>query len=499
MTDTVTDTAGAAAEAAPPTGPGDALLARAFQAAPNGFVLVDRQGRVVAANAALERMFGHAEGSLVGRALEDLLPAALRSAHEAWRRGFFERPEPRAMGAGRVLHARHADGHEFPVEIGLNPMDAPGGPLVLASVVDVSERLSLEAAFHGLFDAAPVGLLLVDDGGRIALANRLLAEALGHDARALVGQPLEQLLPERHRAAHEGLMTGYRRTGESRRMGQGRDLSARHADGSEVPVEIGLTRVRWQRRMMTLAAVTDISLRKRLELDLRQANADLQEFTDVASHDLRAPLRGIGDLVEWINADLPQPPAEVRRNLERIGQRVARLERLIDELLTYARAGRVAGEPVPVDLGALVAGILELQPLPPGFEIALDLAVPPFPAARTPLETVLRNLLSNAVRHHDRPDARLQLRARTEGGHIEISLVDDGPGVPELARGRVFRLFQGQGARGAAGGGAGIGLALSKRLVETHGGRIELYSPVREGRGTCVRIWWPRFARKESR
>ena len=76
-------------------------------------------------------------------------------------------------------------------------------------------------------------------------------------------------------------------------MGQGRDLTALHADGRELPVEIGLSRVHWQRRAMTLVAVSDISVRKKLELDLRQANANLEEFTDVASHDLRSPLRGI--------------------------------------------------------------------------------------------------------------------------------------------------------------------------------------------------------------
>jgi signal transduction histidine kinase len=123
-------------------------------------------------------------------------------------------------------------------------------------------------------------------------------------------------------------------------MGHGRDLTALHADGTELPVEIGLSRVRWQRKTMTLAAVSDISVRKRLELELRQANANLQEFTYVASHDLRSPLRGIADLVEWIVADLGDaPPPAVRHNLGRISQRIERMEHLIGDLLSYARAG----------------------------------------------------------------------------------------------------------------------------------------------------------------
>ena len=477
-------------------GPSLDLLARAFNAAPNGFVLVGRDGVIVAANTALETMFGHAPGALVGRPLEGLLPDTAREAHVVLRGAFFERPEPRAMGAGRVLFARRADGQDFLVEIGLNPLSGPHGPLVLASVVDISERLALESAFRGLFDASPYGLLIVDDAGRIVMANRVIAESLGHTPAALGGQPLETLLPERYRGAHGGLMASYRATGEARMMGRGRDLTALHSDGSELPVEIGLSRVRWQRQMMTLAAISDISVRKRLELELRQANADLQEFTYVASHDLRSPLRGIADLVEWINGDLIEPPSEVRRNLERIGQRIGRMERLIDDLLSYARAGRAATKFTQVELGALVRGILEIQPLPAGFELTLDLAVAPFPATHTPLETVLRNLLSNAVKHHDRSNGHIRVSARNDDSFCEISVADDGPGIPVIANDRIFKLFQTLTARES--GGSGIGLALTKRLVEVHGGRIEVQSPLQDGRGACLRFWWPRFPRRTS-
>lgn len=477
--------------------PASDLLARAFHAAPNGFVLVDRQGQIVAANAELCRMFGYPPDALNGQALEMLLPEAVRKSHVGLRSGFFDRPEPRPMGAGRVLYALRADGHEFPVEIGLNPLAGPQGPLVLASVVDISERMGLESAFRGLFDASPYGLLIVDDSGNIALANRVLADILGHTASALEGRPLDVLLPERYRGGHGTLMAGYRKTGEARMMGSGRDLTALHVDGTELPVEIGLSRVRWQRRMMTLAVVSDISVRKRLELELRQANENLQEFSYVASHDLRSPLRGISDLVEWIQGDLgEQAPTEVARNLGRVALRIQRMERLIDDLLNYARAGRVATEFTAVDLGALVRGILEIQPLPADFSVEMDLVVPVFAATRTPLETVLRNLLSNAVRHHDRSNGRITVAAGVDGNFCRISVSDDGPGVPASSRERIFKLFQTLTASERAG--SGIGLAVTKRLVEVHGGRIEVVSPLSDGRGACFRLWWPRFPRRTS-
>lgn len=473
------------------------MLARAFNAAPNGFVLVNTEGCIVAANDELAKMFGHARDALIGQALESLLPLPVQTAHVSLRQGFFANPEPRSMGAGRVLYARHADGHEFPVEIGLNPLPGAQGMLVLASVVDISERLGLELAFRGVFDASPYGLLIVDDSGHIVMANQVLAESLGYTRAELAGQSLAMLLPERYRQRHGAMMHSYHATGESRMMGQGRDLTALHADGTEVAVEIGLSRVRWQRQTMSLAAITDISVRKRLELELRQANADLQEFTYVASHDLRSPLRGIADLVEWITADLGEAPApEVQRNLNRISQRILRMDRLIDDLLKYARAGRAATEFKEIDLGKLVQDVLDLQPLPDGFSIALDLDVPPIQAARTPLETVLRNLLSNAVKHHDRSEGALRIEASTDDNHILVAVIDDGPGVPAQAKERIFKLFQTLTA--TERGGSGIGLALSKRLVEVHGGRIDVISPLVEERGTCFRFSWPRFQRRSG-
>jgi PAS domain S-box-containing protein len=148
-----------------------------------------------------------------------------------------------------VLFGRRSDGHEFPVEIGLNPLPSEQGLLVLAV-----RRRHQRAHGAGVGLPRPVRCLTLRTADRrrrrhrIAMVNRVLAESLGYTAALLVGKPLAGLLPDPLPACHHAaLMAGYHSTGESRMMGQGRDLTALHADGTELPVEIGLSRVRWQR------------------------------------------------------------------------------------------------------------------------------------------------------------------------------------------------------------------------------------------------------------
>jgi PAS domain S-box-containing protein len=362
---------------------------------------------------------------------------------------------------------------------------------------------SSDEAFRLFFEASPYGQVLVDADGRIVLVNRALQHLVGHRAEDLVGRPIGVLLPERHRVGHVELVHGYFEDPQVRMMGSGRDLAALNADGTEIPVEVGLSWLPWDGAEHAVATVADISTRSRLEHQLRRANAGLEEFLYVASHDLRSPLRGIRDLLDWVREDLGEGDdvlalVGVRRNLDRIEVRIDRMQALMDALLAYATSGAdgraMPGEWTRVDVADIVHGLLELDPVPAGFEVRVEVTVEPFLAVRTPLETMLRNLVANAVKHHDRKVGLIVVRARPDGSDCLLEVADDGPGVPPAAHERIFRLFQtlsdDEGPRRG-----GIGLALVKRIVGAHGGRIEVQSQVGV-RGTTFRVWWPRFPRR---
>lgn len=466
-----------------------------LDAVPAGIIVTHHDGRISYLNAEAERLFGYQREELIDKSIDQLLPDRFSHNHAQLRQSYIDQPSTRYMGAGRDLYGKRKDDSEFPLEIGLRSLVSDGEQFIVATIVNITRRKQLEDRLRKVIEASPYGQLLVDERGIIQMINPSLLKLFGYTKEELLGKSMDVLLPERYREGHEKLRAGYVQKPSLRPMGLGRDLTGRHKSGTEIPIEIGLSQVESDTGNLTLAVVTDITERKRLELNLKQANAHLEEFTYVASHDLKSPLRGISDLVEWIHEDLgDNVPEAVQKNVDRIRVRIGRMERLIEDLLLYARAGKRAKESTIIDVEALITGILEMHPIPDTFSISQEIHIKEITAAKIPLETVLRNLFSNALKHHNGVNPRITISAEASGSYCLFKVTDNGPGIPKNAQERVFRLFQTLSTNESSG--SGIGLALAKRLTESHGGQIELISNT-DKPGCSFHVWWPRFARKD--
>jgi PAS domain S-box-containing protein len=471
------------------------LLQQVIEFTSNGVALT-ADGRIILVNAELAKMFGYSRTELLDCPIESLVPKRLRAAHARFRDGNASEFKSRAPGSGHESLGLRADGTEFPIEVGINPLQTAEGIMMVETIVDISVRKHLERMFERIVEAAPCGMVMIDANGGIVLINPQAELMFGYARNELIGNSLEILLPERFRASHDAHRHEFAAAPSMRQMGLGRDLLARRKDGSEFPVEIGLSPVPGEEGGLMLAAVTDITRHKAMQLELRQANSNLEEFTYAASHDLKSPLRGISDLVEWIVEDLGgAEPQEVSRNLGRVRDRVQRLERVVDDLLAYARAGTAFTAAAQVDVEGLIAAILEVLPRPAGFCVSVQSKAKPFVTNKTPLESVLRNLIDNAFKHHDLPAGAIEIRVEDIGRYCVFTISDDGPGIPPASQERVFRIFQTLAVD--ARGHSGIGLALSKRLVEAHGGWIKLDSSA-GARGTAFHVWWPRFQYRKT-
>ncbi len=227
--------------------------------------------------------------------------------------------------------------------------------------------------------------------------------------------------------------------------------------------------------------------------DLRRSNQDLEQFAYVASHDLRSPLRGIDQLAEWIEEDAGSVlPSDARQHLAMLRNRIRRMENLLADLLAFSQAGRIAHEIEPVDVAALAAEIADLISPPKGMAFKIEQDLPVIDTCRIPLQQVLTNLFSNAVKHHDRDHGTISFGGTFGTDRCELFVRDDGPGISEQYQARVFEMFQTLRRKDETEG-TGIGLALVRKLIERQGGRVWIDSTTGQ-RGATFRFSWPYVA-----
>ena len=216
-------------------------------------------------------------------------------------------------------------------------------------------------------------------------------------------------------------------------------------------------------------------------------NREIDQFTYTVSHDLRAPLRAVTNLSQWIEDDLTDElAAEGSHQLQLLRSRVARMEALIDGLLAYSRISRMEVGNERVIVVELVAEIIDLLAPPAGLTIEVDDDLPTLDTKRWSLQQVFTNLIDNAIVHHHRDDGHIHISGHplTDDGY-EFTVADDGPGIPPAQHEFVFGIFNTLGPKTQR---AGVGLTIVKKIVESEGGKIELSST--PGAATKLRFTW---------
>lgn len=340
-----------------------------------------------------------------------------------------------------------------------------------------------------IVNSSPVAQILVNTQGCIELVNDETLKLFGYEKSELLGQSIELLIPHDVRHIHISLREKYSVSAEKRRMGVGKELKALKKDQQMIPVEIGLSRIDTLDGVKILAAIIDISTHQKLLLDLSRRNSELHDFAYVASHDLKSPLRGIDQLASWLEEDLKgQIDPESVENLKLMRSRINRMELLLSDLLSYARAGNTSDSPELIDTSVLIQDIYDLHCVNSAFKLELIEPMPRFKTVKTPLEVVLRNLITNAIKHHDKDYGEITISASEKANFIEFKVEDDGPGIEKAHRERIFGLFQTLRPRDEVEG-SGMGLAIVKKTIETFGGSIQLTDS--DSHGTLFIFTWP--------
>jgi len=365
-------------------------------------------------------------------------------------------------------------------------------------------------------DSSPSGLLMTDARGAIVLVNREIERMFGYSREELLGRSVETLVPERFRHGHGGLRGGFLAEPRVRAMGAGRDLYGLRKDGTEVPLEIGLTPVVTDDGMFVLASIVDITARKkaederrRLEEELRQAQK-LEAVGTLAggiAHDFNNILFGIVGYAELIGK--ANSPAEVQADLDELLKATARGKELVERISVFSR--RQPAERRPMEIGATVAEAAKLlrATLPASIELRVDVQQdgPRVLGDATSIHQVLMNLGTNAAHAMPR-GGRLDVlvepryvrdsvvRAHPglhEGPYVVLVVRDTGSGMDAGVRSRAFEPFFTTKPKGS---GTGLGLSMVHTIVEAHEGVIDLASE--PGRGTSVTCFFPALPASEA-
>ncbi len=338
-------------------------------------------------------------------------------------------------------------------------------------------------------EALPNGLIVIDPDGRIDMMNAEAERILGYDRAELVGRSVELLLPKQQRDRFERLRARFMRGAERHARGSRLEISAIRKDGSSVPIDVSVSRMTQQGRVIMLAAIVDVTEQKSAEQqlndraeELSRANAELAQFAYIASHDLQEPLRMVSSYLDLLRRRYRgKLDAEADEFIGYAIDGAVRMKRLINDLLGYARTSDRALNIETVDTDALVSSVLHTlghRIQETGAEIT-RCELPSVQGDSIQLERLFMRLIVNALKYRSDKRPTIHVDASPCDGFWQFSVTDNGIGIDPRFKDQIFEMFKRLHARDAYGG-TGIGLAVCKVVVERHGGRIWV-EPARGG------------------
>ncbi|MBW4505203.1 MAG: PAS domain S-box protein [Scytonematopsis contorta HA4267-MV1] len=365
-----------------------------------------------------------------------------------------------------------------------------------------TELSESEEKFRATFERAAVGIAHVNLDGRWLRVNQKVCEIVGYSSEEMLQLTFQDIT---HPDDLEEDLNYVRRLFAGEIDSFTMEKRYIHKDGSIVWVEI--TPTLWRddnthEPKYYIAVIEEIAERKKAQDELKKRveelaqvnmvlartagllgkrNQELDQFAYVASHDLKAPLRAIANLSEWLEEDLANKlPEENKHQFNLLRGRVYRMEALIDGLLEYSRIGRIQHVLESVDVGKLLTEIIDEIAPPENFIIEVEAGMPVFFTKKLPLRQIFRNLISNAIKHHNGTVGHIKISVKEQDKFYEFSVTDDGPGIAPEYYEKIFTIFQTLQARDKKEN-IGVGLSLVKKILDNEGCYINIESQLNQG------------------
>jgi len=446
-----------------------------LELAPYAFVIANKDWKIVLVNAHTEKIFGYPREELIGHSVEKLFPV-----------NFYQKS---IAGSGFDINVLRKDGIEIPVEIRLSPFDVEDGSLVVAAIRDLTDRKRAEEKFRGLLESAPDAMVIVNKEGSIVLVNSQTEKIFGYQRQEILGKSVEILLPHCLKDKHLDQDPDFFAESRIRPIGvPGLDLWGLRKDGSKFPVGISLSPLALEEGALISVAIRDISQQKKVQNELlaaklsaESANQAKSDFLATMSHELRTPLNAVIGFSEVLGAQSFGPLNEKQKEyVHDIWDSGKHLLSLINDILDLSKieAGKMELVLSKFHLPTLIENsvtIIRERAIEHDIHLSSDIeeGIEIITADERRVKQILYNLLSNAVKFTSYC-GRVGIELKRGNDHdIVISVWDTGVGIEEKDKDKIFKEFariHEDSSQSTAG--TGLGLSLTKRFVELHGGRV---------------------------
>jgi len=352
---------------------------------------------------------------------------------------------------------------------------------------------------RSILDNTVDALVTIDEHGMIEDYNPACERIFGYSANEAIGQNVRMLMTAAAAKGHDEHIQNYVEGGSAKIIGTEREVQGQRKDGETIDLELSVSEIQLGDRRLFSGIMRDITERKQVEAQrddlvarLQTSNRELEQFAYIASHDLRAPLRALSILPNWLKRDLEKEGAvsqAVEEHLTDMKTQAARMDQLLTDLLDYSRIGRMTGSVSRIDPNAVIEKVRKLLDPMGMHKIEAVNDLPPVETVPTQFQLVVRNLISNAIKHHDRASGRIAISGGYDGNEIFFEVSDDGPGIPPEFHARIFDMFSTLRSRDEVEG-SGMGLALIRKTVDGWGGKISVRSDP-AARGATFRFTVP--------
>ncbi len=490
--------------------------------AADSIIVINENGIIDSFSASAEHMFGYSATEIIGKNINRLMPEPYRSHHENYLQRYMETGDGHIIGTGhREVIALRCDGTTFPAELAVSEVLMEGqNRLFIGLLRDITRRKEAENELRASEERFALITRGTRDGiwdwdlttGQIYFSPRWKTMLFYDEAEIEHNfMALQNLIhPDDLGLALEGWMAcldgetddfsiEYRLLNkhDSYTWIRCRGMAIHDESGQPTRMAGSHSDISTQKQAFVVMEHMNQELQAKTE-ELLHSNQELDQFAYIASHDLKAPLRAIANLSQWVEEDLEEVMTDdTRKQMALLRSRVQRMEGLINGVLQYSRVGRIDMEIEEVNVVQLLDEILDGLSPPPGFQIEIAENMPVLQTARVPLSQVFGNLLSNAIKYHHQPEsAKVSILVRQpDATTYQFSVTDDGPGIAPEYHEKVFQIFQTLNARDKVES-TGVGLTVVKKIVEQMGGEIRLDSA--EGQGSTFSFTLPIYKNEDT-